>query len=277
LLQHGFEVMGYDTRAAQVEALRLQGLRTAASIAEAAAEADAVFTILPTLDSVEAVVCGRGGLVETASRQTILIQMSTISPDLTRHLHTAAAAAGLAFLDAPISGTSAMVARGDCTILVGGDPGLVQRCRPIFDAIAQKTVHLGAVGMAALAKLVTNLLVALNTAAVAEALVLAAKGGLEPGTLLAAIQHSAASSRMLDVRGPLMVAGAFPPQMKLELFLKDLGLMLEEGQRLGVPLPLTSTAQQLYAAAAEAGAGAQDLAVVITQLERLAGLTRAPA
>jgi 3-hydroxyisobutyrate dehydrogenase-like beta-hydroxyacid dehydrogenase len=276
LLQRGFEVIGYDTRATQVEALRLQGLRAAASVAEAAADADAIFTMLPSLESVEAVVCGPGGLVETAPRQTILIQMSTISPELTRRLHTAAAAAGLGFLDAPISGTSAMVARGDCTILVGGDPALVQRCRPIFDAIAQQTVHMGAVGMAALAKLVTNLLVALNTAALAEALVLAAKGGLDASTLLATLQHSAGSSRMLDVRGPLMVSGAFPPQMKLDLFLKDLRLMLEEGQRLNVPLPLTTTAQQLYAAAAEAGAGAQDLAVVITQLERMAGLTRAP-
>jgi 3-hydroxyisobutyrate dehydrogenase-like beta-hydroxyacid dehydrogenase len=135
---------------------------------------------------------------------------------------------------------------------------------------------MGDIGMAALAKLVTNLLMALNTAAVAEALVLAAKGGLDPATLLGALQQSAASSRMLDVRGPLMVSGSFPPQMRLDLFLKDLRLMLEEGQQLSVPLPLTATAQQLYAAAAEAGAGAGDLAVVITQLERLAGLTRAP-
>jgi 3-hydroxyisobutyrate dehydrogenase-like beta-hydroxyacid dehydrogenase len=276
LLQHGFEVAGYDTRATQAEALQPLGLRAAASVVEAAADADAVFTILPSLDSVEAVVCGPGGLVETASPRTVLIQMSTISPELTCRLHTAAAASGLAFLDAPISGTSAMVARGDCTILVGGESALVQRCRPIFDAIAQQTMHMGDVGMAALAKLVTNLLVALNTAAVAEALVLAAKGGLDPATLLAAIQHSAAGSRMLDVRGPLMVSGAFEPQMKLELFLKDLRLMLEEGQRLGVPLPLTATAQQLYTAAAEAGSGAQDLAVIITQLERMAGLTRTP-
>lgn len=276
LLQRGFEVIGYDTRATQLEALRPQGLRAAASVAEAAADADAVFIILPTLESVEAVVCGTGGLVETAPRRTTLIQMSTISPELTRRLHTAATAAELPFLDAPISGTSAMVARGDCTILVGGDPALVQRCRPIFDAIAEQTVHLGAAGMAALAKLVTNLLVALNTAALAEALVLATKGGLDPARLLAAVQHSAGGSRMLDVRGPLMVSGAFPPQMKLDLFLKDLRLMLDEGQRLLVPLPLTGTAQQLYAAAAEAGAGAQDLAAVITELERRAGLTRAP-
>jgi 2-hydroxy-3-oxopropionate reductase len=273
LLQRGFELIGYDARATQLEALCPQGLRAAGSIAETAANTDAVFTILPTLESVEEVVYGAGGLLETASRRTIIIQMSTISPELTRRLHTAATEAGLAFLDAPISGTSAMVARGDCTILVGGDPAVVQRCRPIFDAIAQQTVRMGDVGMAALAKLVTNLLVALNTAALAEALVLAAKGGLDPAVMIGALQHSAASSRMLDVRGPLMVSGTFPPQMKLDLFLKDLRLMLKEGQRLSVPLPLTSTAQQLYAAASEAGAGAEDLAVVITQLERLAGLT----
>jgi 3-hydroxyisobutyrate dehydrogenase-like beta-hydroxyacid dehydrogenase len=276
LLQHGFEVIGYDTRATQVEALQPQGLRAAGGVAEAAADADAVFTILPTLERVEAVVCGPGGLVETASRRTVIIQMSTISPELTRHLSTAAAAVGLVFLDAPISGTSAMVARGDCTILVAGDPAVVQRCRPIFDAIARQTVHMGDVGMAALAKLVTNLLVALNTLALAEALVLAAKGGPDPAMLLGALQQSAAGSRMLDVRGPLMVSGTFPPQMKLDLFLKDLRLMLEEGQRLSVPLPLTSAAQQLYTAAAEAGAGAEDLAVVITHLERMAGLTQAP-
>jgi 3-hydroxyisobutyrate dehydrogenase-like beta-hydroxyacid dehydrogenase len=129
LLQRGFEVIGYDTRATQVEALHPQGLRAAASVAEAAAGADAVFTMLPTLDSVEAVVCGPGGMVEKASRQTVIIQMSTISPALTRRLYTAAAAAGLAFLDAPMSGTSAMVARGDCTILIGGDPALVQHER----------------------------------------------------------------------------------------------------------------------------------------------------
>ncbi len=274
LLQHGFEVTGYDTRPAQVEALRPQGLRAAATIAEASAAADAVFTILPSLESTEAAVRGRGGLVETAPREATLIQMSTISPELTRRLGEAAVARGLGFLDAPMSGTSAMVARGDCTILVAGDRARVEGCRPVFDAIASRTVYVGAIGTASLAKLVTNLLVALNTAALAEALVLGAKGGLDPSTMLETLAGTAASSRMMEVRGPLMVAGRFPPQMKLDLFLKDLRLILEEGQHLGVPLPLTSTAQQLYTAGGAAGAGSQDLAVVITTLERLAGLTR---
>ena len=276
LLQSGFEVTGYDTRREQIEALRPRGLRAAATIAEAAMGTDAVFTILPSLESVEAVVCGPGGLIETAPSKAILLQMSTISPDLTRRLHKATSAKGLGFLDAPISGTSAMVARGDCTILVGGDPEHVRICLPVFEAITSRTVHVGNVGMASLAKLVTNLLVGLNTAALAEALVLGAKGGLDPAKMLEALAGTAASSRMMEIRGPLMVAEEFPPQMKLELFLKDLRLILEEGRRLEVPLPLTTTAQRLFAAAGDAGAGAQDLAVVITTLKHLAGLTRQP-
>jgi 3-hydroxyisobutyrate dehydrogenase-like beta-hydroxyacid dehydrogenase len=272
LLEHGFEVIGYDVRPEQVEALRREGLRAAASIAEAAAGTDAVFTILPSLESVDQVVRGSGGLLETAPREATLIQMSTISPELTRRLGEAAAAKRLGFLDAPMSGTSAMVARGDCIILVGGDPARIEAYRPVFDAIARRTVYVGAVGMASLAKLATNLLVGLNTAALAEALVLGAKGGLSPALLLEILKESAASSKMVEIRGPLMVAHRFEPQMKVELFLKDFKLMLEEGQRLGAPLPLTSLAHQLATATAAAGHGGEDLAAIITTLERLAGL-----
>lgn len=272
LLKGGFQVVGYDTRPQQLDGLRAQGLAPAGSIADAAAEADAVFTILPTLDSVEAVVGGPGGLVETAPRGTTLIQMSTISPALTRALAGAAAAKGLGFLDAPMSGTSAMVARGDCVIFVGGDRARAEACRPAFDAIGRKAIHVGDVGQASLAKLATNLLVGLNTAALAEALVLGAKGGLAPATLLDIFRETAATSKMLEIRGPLMVERRFEPQMKLELFLKDFSLMLAEGQRLRAPLPLTSVTQQLCMAAAAAGHGGEDLAVVVRTLEVMAGM-----
>ncbi|MBI4609797.1 MAG: NAD(P)-dependent oxidoreductase [Candidatus Rokubacteria bacterium] len=272
LLKGGFEVTGFDTRPEQVQALRPQGLKAGTSIAEAAVGAEAVFTILPSLESVETVVSGPAGLVETAPRDATLIQMSTISPELTRRLGEAAQAKGLGFLDAPMSGTSGMVARGDCTIFVGGEPGRVEACRPVFDAIARRTAYVGAVGMASLAKLATNLLVALNTAALAEALVLGAKGGLDPAQLVDLLRDSAAGSRMLDVRGPLMASHRFEPQMKLELFLKDFKLMLEEGRRLGVALPLTSIAQQLATATVAAGRGGEDLAAMVTTLELLAGM-----
>ena len=198
--------------------------------------------------------------------------MSTISPELTRHLAAAALAGGLGFLDAPMSGTSAMVERGDCVIFVAGDRGRAEVCQPIFDVIASRTHYVGDAGMASLAKLATNLLVGLNTAALAEALVLGAKGGLAPGVLVEILKESAGASKMLDVRGPLMVNRRFDAQMKIDLFLKDFKLMLEEGFRLGAPLPLTSVAQQLTTATATAGRGDEDLAAIVTIFERLAGL-----
>jgi 3-hydroxyisobutyrate dehydrogenase-like beta-hydroxyacid dehydrogenase len=274
LLEGSFEVAGYDTRPEQVKVLQAKGLKAVSNVAEAAADADAVFTILPSLESVETTMIGARGLIETAPPSCTLIQMSTISPELTRRLGAAAAVKGLGFLDAPMSGTSTMVQRGDCAIFVAGDRAQADACRPIFDAIAKKTVFVGEIGMASLAKLATNLLVGLNTAALAEAFALAAKGGLAPTALLEILKGSAADSKMLEVRGPLMASHRFDPQMKIDLFLKDFKLMLEEGRRLGVPLPLTSVTQQLVTATAAAGRGEEDLAAIFTTLEKLAGLEK---
>jgi len=272
LLQGKFAVTGYDTRAEPLMALKARGLIAARSVAEAVAEAEAIFTILPSLESVEAVILGSGGILQTAPRGATLVQMSTISPELTRRLAKAAVANGIGFLDAPMSGTSAMVERGDCTIYVAGARGRSDACLPIFNAIAKKTFYVGEAGMASLAKLATNLLVGLNTVALAEALVLGSKGGLAPALLLDLLKDSAAASKMVDVRGPLMVSHRFDAQMKIDLFLKDFKLMLEKGLRLGVALPLTSITQQLATATAAAGRGEEDLAAVITTLEKLGGL-----
>jgi 3-hydroxyisobutyrate dehydrogenase-like beta-hydroxyacid dehydrogenase len=274
LLQAKFQLKGYDTDPAQVVALRSQGLVAAASIREAAAEAEAVFTILPSLEAVETTFLGEGGLFGTAPRDCTLIQMSTISPELTRQLASAALASGLGFLDTPMSGTSAMVERGDCTIFVAGDRARAEACQGLFDAIARKTHYVGDAGMGSVAKLATNLLVGLNTAALAEALVLGAKGGLAPGVLVEIFKDSAGASKMVDIRGPLMVNRCFDAQMKIDLFLKDFKLILEEGLRLGVPLPLTSVTQQLTNATATAGRGNEDLAAIVTTFERLAGLIK---
>ena len=271
LLKCGVEVTGYDLRAEQADALASAGLRAAENTAGVCKGAQAMFTILPTLESVEQVLCGPGGVLEVAPKDAVIVQMSTISPELARRMGAAAASRGYGFLDAPISGTSDMVAAGDCTLLVGGDPSRMEACRPLFAAIARRTVHMGDVGAASLAKLATNLLVALNTAAVAEALVLGARGGLDKARLLDAWEGTAASSRMMEARGPLMADGRYPPQMKLDLFMKDLHLMLSEGGRLNVPLPLTEVAERLYAAAADAGRGSEDLASVMTALEGLSG------
>lgn len=272
LLAKGFAVTGYDTRREQVTALQSQGLRPAANSKDAVVGADAVFTILPTPDVVEQVWLGAGGLLETAAASTVLMQMSTISPSLARRLGEAAQARGRTFLDTPISGTSAMVAQGDCAIFVGGDRAVAEKVWPAFEAIAAKTVHVGPIGAAAVTKLAANLLGGLNTIALAEALVLGAKAGVAPAVLLDALRQSPVGSRMMDSRGKQMVDHRFDPYIRLDLFMKDFRLMLEEGARVMAPLPLTSVAHQLCMATSSAGHGGEDLSAVITTLEHMAGM-----
>jgi 2-hydroxy-3-oxopropionate reductase len=272
LLAAGFEVTGYDTRPEQVTALAASGLRPAKSAADTSAGADAVITILTTPAVVEKVWLGGGGLLETAPKTAVLMQMSTISPDLSKRLGEAAASRGFRFLEVPVSGTSTVVMRGGGTMLVGGDAALAETCRPLCDTIAAKTVYVGGVGDASVAKLAANLIGGMSAIALAEALVLGAKSGVEPARLLAALRESPVRNGTMDTRGPLMVSHTFPPHIRLDLYLKDFALMLEEGKRLGMPLPLTSVAHQLCTAASAAGHGGEDLAAVITTLEYLAGM-----
>ena len=274
LLARGFEVTGHDTRPEQVMALAASGLRAAKSAADAAAGADAVITILTTPAVVEAVWLGADGLLEAAPKTAVLMQMSTISPELSRRLGEAAVSRGFRYLEVPISGTSTVVMRGGGTMFVGGDAALAETCRPVCDAIAAKTVYVGGVGDASVAKLAANLIGGMSAIALAEALVLGAKSGVEPARLLAALREAPVRNGTMDTRGPLMVSHSFPPHIRLDLYLKDFGLMLEEGKRLGMPLPLTSVAHQLCTAASAAGHGGEDLAAVITTLEYLAGIKR---
>ena len=272
LLGAGFEVTGYDVRPDAIQGLVGKGLKGATSVAKAVADADLVFTVLPSLAIVDEVIRGADGVLANVRPEATIAQMSTISPSLTRALGESAAARGVRFLDTPMSGTRSMVLKGDCTIFIGGEREHADRCGEAFLAIGRQTIHVGPVGSAMLAKLATNLLVGVNTVAVAEALVLGAKGGLDPAHLLDVLKQSAATSRMLEVRGPLMVKRDFEAQMKMALFMKDFDLMLEEGKRVGAPLLLTGLSRELSGAAVALGHGGDDLAAVITALETMAGL-----
>jgi len=272
LLARGYEVAGYDTRPAQVEALASSGLRVAKTMADAVDGADAIFTILTTPAVVEAVWLGADGLLATAPKTAVLMQMSTVSPALNTRLGDEAATRGFRFLETPVSGTSTAVMKGGGTIFVGGDEALAATCAPIFDAVFAKTVHVGGVGAAAVAKLAANLIGGISAIALAEALVLGAKAGVEPAKLLEALRQAPVRTSAMDMRGPLMVSHNFEPHIRLDLYLKDFGLMLEEAKRLGMPLPLTSVAHQLCTATSAAGHGGDDLAAVITTLEHLAGM-----
>jgi len=264
----GHAVVGHDIVPACVERLVALGGTGAKSAAEVARGSEMVCTLLPSLAAVEEAILGADGVAAGARPGQAICQMSTISPALTERLARETAARGLPFLDCPISGTSGMVAQGQGVIFVGGDRAAYERWRPLLESILPSAVHIGTAGQAMLLKLVANLLVALNSAAAAEALALARRGGLDPQVVLDTLKTGAATSRMLDVRGPMMVSGEFPAQMKLDLFMKDLHLIQEAAGTVGARLPLTDVAERLYAAAQGAGHGAEDLAVVITELAR---------
>jgi putative dehydrogenase len=263
----GREVIGHDVVPERNRALEVLGGHAVASAAAVAEAADPICVVLPSLSAVEDVVLGVQGLVATARGRTV-VQMSTISPALTERLACDCAARGVVFLDCPISGTSGMVARGDGIIFVGGERPAYERWRPLLETILPRAVHVGSAGQAMVLKLVANLLVALNSAAAAEALSMVERAGLDVPQALDLLTSSAATSRMLEVRGPLIVKRDFPAQMKLDLFMKDLHLIQEAAGALGAPVPLTDVAERLYAAAQAAGHGSEDLAVVVTALAR---------
>jgi 3-hydroxyisobutyrate dehydrogenase-like beta-hydroxyacid dehydrogenase len=212
-------------------------------------------------------------VLDGATRETTILQMSTISPSLAVRMEAAARARGVAFLDTPVSGTSSMVARRDCVITAGGERDAFERCRPVLEALAKRVFHVGACGMGSHVKLVTNLIMGLNGVVLAEGLTLARAAGMDLAAMLEILTHGAAASKILSVRGPLMAEGRFDPLMKMDLFLKDIRLMLEAAQELHVPLPLAGMMQQLYTAAVAGGQAKDDLSGIIALYERMAGLS----
>ena len=265
LLAGGHDVIGYDVVADRVADVVRLGGRGAVSAAEAGA-CDPVCVILPSLASVEEVILGADGLVARGRPGQTIVQMSTISPTLTRRLAREVVARGLSFLDCPISGTSGMVAQGNGVIFVGGERSAFERWRDVLGAVLPRPVYVGEAGQAMVLKLIANLLVALHSAAAAEALAMARRAGLDLDLVLDVLGNGAAGSRMLTVRGPLIVKDEFPAQMKLDLFMKDLHLIQDAAREIGTPLPATDVAERLYAAVHAAGHGAEDLAVVVKAL-----------
>ena len=270
-LAAGHAVVGYDVVPGRLAALTALGVTPVDSAAAVARETEAICTVLPSLAAVEEVILGPDGLITVVRPDQPVIQMSTISPTLTERCAGALTARGLAFLDCPVSGTSSMIARGDGILFVGGDRALYDRWRPVLEAIVPNAVHIGRPGQAMVLKLIANLLVGVHSAAAAEALNLARRAGLDLSLVLEVLGKSAASSRMLEIRGPMMIRDEFPAQMKLDLFMKDLHLIQEAAATAGAPVPLTDISERLYAAALEAGHDGEDLAVVIRSLSQQGG------
>jgi len=277
LIEAGFTVRGHDVAPERMRQHAERGGVPAGSPAEAARGAATVMTCLMTADLVREVLLGPRGALEAAGPGTVVIDCSTIHPDASAALAAELAGRGIAMLDAPVGGSSGQARRREAPVVVGGDPAVFARCRPILGAITDRAHHVGPSGSGARAKLVINLVLGLNRLALAEGLLLGLRQGLDGSALLAVLKGSGAYSRAMDIKGERMLEGRFEPEGKLAQHLKDVELMLEVGHAAGAPLMATALHRQLLVAGVAAGLGDRDNSAIIEVLRSLVDGARGPA
>jgi putative dehydrogenase len=275
LLESGFGVIGYDIIPGQVEALVQKGGRPASSAGEVARAAEVIITSLPSDEALLEIVTGPDGLAATGPEGRVVVESSTLALATKERARRELAAAGIVLLDCPISGTGAQAARRDISVYASGDPEAVDRVRPVLDAIARSTHYVGDFGTGLKLKLIANLLVAIHNVSTAEALVLGIKAGIDPKTVVEVIGDGAGTSRMFELRGPLMADRRYEePTARVRMFKKDIQLISAFAAELDCPTPLFSTSVDLYASAMAQGMADYDAAAVCTVLERMAGIER---
>lgn len=275
LLQAGFAVSGYDILPANVKTLVDNGGAGAASCREVADRSDVVITSLPSMGALAEVVAGSDGLAASGKKGLPVIETSTLTLSSKQDAQQALAAAGIELMDCTISGTGAQAAAKDIIIYASGSRETCDRCRPVFDGFARKTHYVGEFGMGTKMKLIANLLVTIHNVSAAEAFTLGIKAGLDPQVILEAISDGAGTSRMFEVRGPMMVAGKYDQAtMKMELHQKDINIISEFARELRCPIPLLSASAQVYMTALANGMGKLDTGAVCAVLEEMAGIRR---
>jgi len=274
LLAAGHRVVGWNRSPGRAEPLVPLGMEVAATPAEAARGADVVLSIVTDAAAVETVALGTDGVIEGLGPDAVYLDMSTIAPEVSRRVHAAFAARGLAMLDAPISGSPVTVVQGKASLMVGGDPAALDRVRDVLDAIGPRTTYIGPSGTAVQTKLSVNLLLMVQVIAFGEAVALAEKGGVERGKVVEAILGSVAASPVLAYRGPFVLEGGMPakPLADVTLQQKDMTLVLEQARKLGAPTPLAGAANELMNACRGLGIDANDFVVAHRAYLTLAGL-----
>ena len=271
LMKAGFRLRVHNRSRAAVDELAAEGATPASSPAEAASGADVVITMLPDSPDVEQVVMGPSGVREGLRPGGVLIDMSTISPIVTRELASRLAAQGIAMLDAPVSGGEKGAVEATLSIMVGGDEAVFEACRPIFEALGRNVVYMGPSGAGQVTKACNQIVVGVTLQAVSEALTLAARAGVDPARVRQALLGGFAQSRILDLHGARMLEGNFKPGFKVRLHRKDLGIALSTGRSLGVPLLATALVHELLNALEAKGRGDWDHSALATLAREMAG------
>jgi 3-hydroxyisobutyrate dehydrogenase len=271
LLKAGFRLRVWNRTAARMEPLLAAGAEAGQSPQDVAAHSEITITCVSDTPDVQEVVLGERGALHGLRPGSLLIDMSTISPRATREMAGRLADKGAAMLDAPVSGGSEGAARGTLSIMAGGAAADFERARPVFEAMGKTITHVGPHGAGQMVKLVNQILVVVNMQAVAEALLFAQAGGLDLEQTLAAVTGGAAGSWMLSNRGPQVIRRDWRPGFTIDLQQKDVRLVLEAADELGIPLLATSTVFQLYRTLQQRGLGDEGNHALVKALESLAG------
>ena len=271
LIKTVYQLVVHSRGKGPVDEIVKEGAKAGGSQREVAGACDVLITMLPNSPDVEQVALGKDGIIEGARKGLIFADMSTISPIVSTKIGKALAVKGVEMLDAPVSGGEKGAVDGALSIMVGGDKAVFEKVLPIFQAMGKTITLLGPLGFGGFTKLANQIIVAVNLTALAEALTLGKKAGLDRELLLTALAGGLANSKCLEQKKPNYIAGTYNPGFKIDLHFKDLGLIMESARALGVPLPATAVVQELFNAMRVKGRGGLDHSGIITLLEDLAG------
>jgi 3-hydroxyisobutyrate dehydrogenase len=272
LLKAGFEVVAYNRTKSKAEQLAKEGAKKADSPRELAMECPVVITIVSDTPDVEEVILGKDGVIEGIKPGSVVIDMSTISPQATQEIAARLKEKGSHMLDAPVSGGEQGAIKGTLSIMVGGDAEVFERCKPIFEAMGKNIAHVGSNGMGQTVKLVNQILVAGNLNAVVEGLVFSQKAGVDLDKAINAIKGGAAGSWQLENLGPRIIKRDFSPGFMVDLMQKDLRLIMETAAAMKTPLPVTSLIHQMYYSLQSSGEGKSGTQALVKALESLTGV-----
>lgn len=272
LIKAGYDLTVLDLNKPAVEELVALGAKAGASNVEIAGSCDVIITMLPNSPHVKQVVLGEGGLIEGAKAGTVLIDMSSIAPLVSREVSEALQAKGVEMLDAPVSGGEPKAIDGTLAVMVGGKKEIFDKCYDVMKAMAGSVTYVGEIGAGNIAKLCNQVIVAINIAAVSEALILAKKAGVSPDLVYQAIRGGLAGSTVMDAKAPMMMDRNFKPGFRIDLHIKDLNNVLETSHGVGVPLPLTSQLMEIMQAIKLDGCGVEDHSSIVKFYEKLANI-----
>ena len=273
LVKAGFKLVVHDIDQTKTTALTAKGAELAGTAEAVAAEVDRTIVIVETTEQAESVILGERGIIKAAGPGHIVLCMATIDPFAARAFADKLAAQGIAMLDAPVSGGTGRAQSGELSVIVGGAADVVAKCEDLFAIMGNRTFHVGPLGSGLAMKLVNNMLVQVNTVAVAEALVLGVKAGLDPQAIYEVVRVSTGASAAWELRVPRILAGDYEPGGPIDISYKDQELETAFAKRLGVPLLLANVTQQVYQMARARGLNKQDGAAIVKVFEQMANVT----